>query len=142
MDADVLYDHRLLRRLLDSKHQNCFLMDREFELGEEPVKLCVRDGVLVEFCKRVDMPYDICGESVGFFKLSEIMAQKLVSTAKIFVDAGKNEECYEEALREVLLSSSSSFGYEDISGLPWIEIDFPEDVRRAQLKILPQLKSK
>ena len=28
---------------------------------------------------------------------------------------------------------------EDISGLPWIEIDFPEDIVRATETVLPQL---
>jgi choline kinase len=29
----------------------------------------------------------------------------------------------------------------DITGLPWIEIDFPEDLERAHDEILPALKS-
>lgn len=138
MDADVLYDYRLLRRLVDSRHPDCFLMDRHFEPGDEPVKLCVRDGTLVDFRKKVALTYDFCGESVGFFKLRELTAIDLLAAAKNFIDAGKNEECYEEALRDLLLSPAP-FGYEDITGLPWIEIDFPYDVERAQREILPAL---
>jgi choline kinase len=33
MDADVLYDQRLLERLLASAHANCFLLDRDLEPG-------------------------------------------------------------------------------------------------------------
>ena len=29
------------------------------------------------------------------------------------------------------MSDTVSFGYEDVTGLPWIEIDFAEDVARA-----------
>src|SRR5690606_30917423 len=43
MDADVLYDHRIIERLINTSHRNCFLLDRDFEAGEEPVKLCVRN---------------------------------------------------------------------------------------------------
>jgi choline kinase len=31
------------------------------------------------------------------------------------------------------------FGFEDITGLPWIEIDFADDVLRARSEILPRL---
>jgi choline kinase len=41
----------------------------------------------------------------------------------------------------VLLGAPKSFGYEDVTGLPWIEIDFPEDVVRARDEILPNLGS-
>jgi choline kinase len=48
-------------------------------------------------------------------------------------------EPYEEAIRDVLLAEPRQFGYEDVTGLPWIEIDFPEDVKRARDDILPRL---
>ena len=78
MDGDVLYDHRMMDRLLASDHANCFLLDRDFEEGEEPTKLCVRDGHLVEFHKVVNVAYDFWGESVGFFRLSEDVARRMV----------------------------------------------------------------
>jgi choline kinase len=138
-DADVLYDDRLISRLLASAHPNCFLLDREFEAGPEPVKLCVRDTVLVEFRKRVEAVYDYCGESVGFFRLSGELAKELARTAQRYVDEGRSDQPYEEALRDVLLARPARFGFEDITGLPWIEIDFPQDVRRAHDEILPRL---
>jgi choline kinase len=39
-----------------------------------------------------------------------------------------------------LLETPETFGYEDITGLPWIEIDFPQDIQRAQNDILPQIE--
>jgi choline kinase len=140
MDADVLYDHRLIARLLESRQANCFLMDRDIEPGEEPVKLCVREGRLVDFHKRVAATYDFCGESVGFFRLSPSMAAKLAARAEEYVAGGRRGEWYEEAIRDLLLASApGTFGYEDVTGLPWIEIDFPEDVARARDEILPRL---
>ena len=61
MDADVLYPPELMRRLLDSPHENCFVMDRDFEPGEDPVKLCLRDGIAVDFGKQVTGDCDVCG---------------------------------------------------------------------------------
>ncbi len=140
MDGDVLYDRRILERLVGTGNANCFLMDRDFEPGEEPVKLCVRDGRLVEFRKKVTGPFDLWGESVGFFRFSPDMAGRIVAVAESYVESGRREEPYEEVLHDVLLSAGpGDFGYEDVTGLPWIEIDYPEDVERATREILPSL---
>ena len=46
---------------------------------------------------------------------------------------------YEEPIRDMIMASAADrFGFEDISGLPWTEIDFPEDVVRARV-LLPKL---
>jgi choline kinase len=40
----------------------------------------------------------------------------------------------------VLLERPQAFGFEDVTGLPWIEIDFPEDAARATDEILPAIR--
>ena len=51
MDGDVLYDIRILKCLINSKHENCFLLDRNIEDGEEPMKLAINNGSIVDFRK-------------------------------------------------------------------------------------------
>ncbi len=46
---------------------------------------------------------------------------------------------YEEAIRDCLLEAPEKFSVEDITSLAWIEIDFPEDITRAQNEILPNI---
>lgn len=140
MDADVLYDDRIMRRLCTSHHHNVFLLDREFEPGDEPVKLCMRSGRFVEFRKKVEVDFDLCGESVGFFRFRGDMAERLADATDRYVRAGAVLQPYEEAIRDLLLADPHEFGYEDVTGLPWIEIDFPEDVLRARDEILPRLQ--
>ncbi len=142
MDADVLYDARLLERLLGSRHANCLLMDRNFEPGEEPVKVCLRGGRIVEFRKRLasDLAFDDCGESVGFFRLSADTCRALAARAVAYREAGRGAEPHEEALRDLMLEAPERFGVVDVTGLPWVEIDFPDDVRRARDEIFPRLK--
>jgi choline kinase len=141
MDADVLYDHNIIGKLVNTSHYNCFLFDREFEAGDEPVKLCIDNGRLVEFRKNVakQIQFDMQGESVGFFRFSGKMASTLTQQAQHYLDTGRLDEPYEEVIRDLLLNSPDSFAYEDVTGLPWIEIDFPEDVKRATHDILPRL---
>lgn len=142
MDADVLYDRRMLERLTTTSHPNCFLLDQDFEPGVEPVKLCVADGELVEFRKRIDeeLAFDLQGESVGFFRFSSDAAVHLAEIVQSYIEQGRQNEPHEEAIRDFLLESPAGyFNYEDVTGLPWIEIDFPEDIKRAEMEILPNL---
>ncbi|HHB13342.1 MAG TPA: phosphocholine cytidylyltransferase family protein [Chromatiales bacterium] len=139
MDADVLYDQRMLERLMDSRHENVFLLDREFEDGDEPVRLCVRAGRLVEFRKRAQGHFDYCGESVGFFRFGPEMAGRLADRVEHYVETKRDEAPHEEAIRDLLLAWPEAFGWEEVTGLPWIEIDFPADVARARSVVLPRL---
>ncbi len=140
MDADVLYDEGLVERLVNSRHQNCLLIDRAFEPGDEPVKVCVRDGEIIEFRKWLSAEFDFCGESVGFFKLSARVAKKIMIQTELYLRLGRSEEPYEETIRDVLLTSPrGTFAFEDITGMPWIEIDFAADIERANSEVLPRI---
>lgn len=141
MDADVLYHPAILSRLIHSAQQNCFLLDRNFIAGDEPVKIAVRDGLMVDFRKHLEprLRYDYAGESVGFFRLGPACAGRMAAECARFNAEGLADAPHEEALRNVLLADPSSFAFEDVSGLPWIEIDFPEDIIRAREQILPAI---
>jgi choline kinase len=142
MDADVLYDHRIMARLVTTQHHNCFLLDRDFEAGDEPVKLCVRDGRLVEFRKKFNghQHFDLQGESVGFFRFTPATARQLIRTAEHYLEKGEDQQPYEECIRDLVLDRPGDFGYEDITGLHWIEIDFAEDIIKAKNNILPRMQ--
>jgi choline kinase len=143
MDADVLYDDRIMTALLAGRAPvSRALIDREFEPGDEPVKLCLRDGVPVEFSKRIasGLTYDTVGESVGFFRLDERAARRLATITAGYVERGQPHLPHEEAVRDLLLEGSQVFDVADVTGAPWIEIDFPEDVSRATRDVLPHLR--
>ena len=50
------------------------------------------------------------------------------------------EELVNSAFYAWLLAHPDWFGFEDVTGLPWIEIDFPEDVVRARDEVLPAIQ--
>ena len=142
MDADVLCDRRLLERLVGSPHENCLLLDRDFEEGEEPVKVCVRGGRVVELGRIVPegVSCDFAGESVGFFKIDGGAARRLRSVVEAFAGGPRRDALYEEALREMLVREPGlEFGFEDVTGLPWTQIDFRSDIDRANREVLPRL---
>lgn len=140
MDADVLYHPQLIERLVTSERASCLLVDRALDPGEEPVKLCLRGDRLVDFGKQVSGDYDLIGEWPGFMRLSAEVAAKLADRTQGFIDDNRAGEPYEPAVRDVLLAEPpESLDVEDITGLPWIEIDFLEDVVRAEEDVLPKL---
>jgi len=141
MDADTLFDSRLLERLTQTRYENCLLLDRNLEANGESVKLCIRDGVPAELRKKIDPGehYDLVGEMAGLVKLSGACARRLVDASQSYIDRGCLDEEYEEALRDIVLGDPERFGVEECTGLPWIEIDFPDDVQRAREDVLPRL---
>jgi choline kinase len=142
MDADVLYDERILRGLVAGRNLNRLLIDRDFEAGDEPVKVCVSNGVPVEFRKQLPagLTCDTIGESVGFFRFREDCARRFAEIVAGYVDSGRSNMPHEEALRDLLLEGSHEFDIADVTGMPWIEIDFANDVARARDEVLPQIE--
>ena len=143
MDADVLYDERILRTLVaGDKPVNRLLIDREFEAGDEPVKLCVQNGVPIELRKQLaaDLKFDTIGESVGFFRFDQAGATRLAALVAGYADSGRAHMPHEEAVRDLIREKSLVIEVADVTGSPWIEIDFPIDVIRATQEVLRQLQ--
>jgi choline kinase len=143
MDADVLYDERILRALVQGRNPvNRVLIDREFEPGDEPVKLCVSAGVPIELRKQpaAGLTYDTIGESIGFFRFDHVAARRLAALVAGYVDGGRSSLPHEEAVRDLLLERSQVFEVADVTGAPWIEIDYMDDVARAAREVLPRLE--
>jgi choline kinase len=143
MDADVLYDERIMSALVaGGRPVNRLLIDRDFEAGDEPVKLCVRNGVPVELRKQpaANLDFDTIGESVGFFRFDAAGAGRLAALVEGYVARNLSHMPHEEAVRDLLLERSQIVEVTDVTGAPWIEIDFSADVARATQEVLPQLQ--
>ena len=143
MDADVLYHEGIMAALVEGDRPvNRLLIDRNFGEGDEPVKVCVRDGKPFELRKRLDpgLQHDTIGESVGFFRLDEPAACRLMKLVAGYVDGPGADLPHEEAVRDLLQEGSHCFEVVDVTGVPWIEIDFAADVLRAEHEVLPRLQ--
>jgi choline kinase len=140
MDGDVLYPHVMIARLLAAQAENVLLLDRAIEPGDEPVKICFQGDRIVDLRKRPAVAFDWFGESVGFFRFSPDTARDLAARCGAYVAEGRTDLEYEEAIRDLIRADAERFAAADISGIPWTEIDFVEDVTRAREQILPQLE--
>ena len=140
MDADVLYHPDILHRLVNSPHDTCFVFDREFQSTDDFVKLCLRDSQVVDFGKALTRECDTVCEWPGFMKMSSNISAKVADHADRIIASGEIEGAYERAISAVLFSEPiGTFGCEDITGIPWIEIDYENDLRKAAAHVIPRI---
>jgi choline kinase len=139
MDADVLFPVHLLQRLVASSHVNCVLADPRSSFTGEEMMLTRIDDRTWDITRGVLEPSHIIGEGVGFYKLEDGAAQSLRALLDDWMTGGRDGEEYEEVFR--VLFKSAVFGYELVGDLPWTEIDFPEDIHKAEHDIWPQIQA-
>ena len=139
MDADVLYHPTILQRLVESPNPNSLLMDETVSQETEECMVVVRSGRVIALTKHIPDRYDLVGEGVGFLKVQKSDVPHLVQSVQSYVNMGQLDMEYEDALKEFF--QEVRVGFEKIGGLPWIEIDFPEDIKRAEREVVPFLPS-
>lgn len=139
MDADVLFPVPMLRRLVQSPHGNCVLGDPRSSFTGEEMMLTIHGNRVWDITRGVRDPSHVLGEGVGFYKLNESAAFALRGLLDDWIASGRDEEEYEEVFR--VLFKSCVFGYELVADFPWTEIDFPEDITKAEQVIWPQIRT-
>ena len=139
MDADVLYPGEMLRRLIDSRSSTALLLDREYSTqDDDPVLVPVKDGRPFDFRKQWNGEADFVGESIGFFKIGPDELPMLISETRARSGGTDVRDSYDDVLRALVLADR--FRHVDVTGLPWTEIDFPEDLTRARDVVLPAIE--
>jgi len=137
MDGDVLYPRELLARLIASPDSNAIAVDERYQDTGEEQKVVCEDGWVVEVTKKISSDPRVRGEAVGILRLSADAAEVLRGILEEFIETGKDSLEYEDALRE--LAAEVPIGVVEVGDLPWIEIDFEEDLARAREQILPEV---
>lgn len=129
MDADVVFEDEILKRLIGSRHKNCFLMDKNFNDSGEEMKIAVSNKKVVQIARRITREHDEEGEGVGFIKTSSADRKELLEALGQVLALSPSSD-YEKALDNFV--GRVHAGCEDITGLRWTEIDFPEDIKKAE----------
>ncbi|HXG21588.1 MAG TPA: phosphocholine cytidylyltransferase family protein [Methylomirabilota bacterium] len=137
MDADVVFPMALIARLVNSAYANCFLLDGSAANTGEEQMLLTRGGRVLNIVRGGSGDFDVIGESVGFLKVSRADAPLLRSILDDLVAQGQEAIEHEEAFSIFL--AQRVVGFERVDDLPWTEIDFPEDLVRAESEVLPRI---
>ena len=142
LNCDVLFHPALLDDLLTARHANALLLAyREADqpaFGDEEMKVRVREGRVLEMSKAMD-PATADGENLGIVKFSAEGAASLIGIMDRLIEAGGLRDWAPRAFGE--FARTHPLHAIGTRGLPWIEIDFPEDYQRAVQEVLPLIEA-
>ncbi len=137
LNADVLFDERVLWRLLDARPDAVAYDSTSGDQAEE-MKIDHRGGELVEMRKDL-ADHRARGENLGVLRLSRAAVARARAAARELVWT-------RDALNDWLASAVNRVAEHhaidcvDVAGLPWTEIDFPEDLEAARDEVWPAIR--
>ncbi|MGB9696330.1 MAG: sugar phosphate nucleotidyltransferase [Ignavibacteria bacterium] len=143
LDSDILFDERIITKLIQSQYQNCLAIIANGELDEEQMKVVVNKNYkILQIGKEIEID-KAYGESIGIEKFSIDFSRALfeILDRKITKENNVNE-FYETTFQEILERDDprySIYGI-DVSEYQCIEIDTIEDYERANkltINIIP-----
>ena len=141
LNCDVLFQPALLGDLLGSAHENALLLDyrqpSQPPYGDEEMKVKVRAGRVVDMSKSMAAD-EADGENLGIVKFGPTGAAALVDIMDGLVADGGTRDWAPKAF--AAFAQTHGLFAIGTRGLPWIEIDFPEDYYRAVRDILPAIE--
>jgi len=130
MDGDVYFENAVLTKLLAANDGNAIAIDTTSTSSGEEVMVGVRDGRVADMKRSLTGDFDIHGEAVGFFRFDAQGCRELKAIMEEEVASQRTGQGYEDMLP--LLFQKVSFAPVVVDGLEWVEIDFAEDVKRAE----------
>ena len=140
LNCDVLFHPQMLADLLESDHDAALLISDSDPnpLGDEEMKIKLSERLVVDISKDMD-PLEADGENVGIVKFGPSGAKLLVEYMNGLIESGAVKDWAPRAFRE--FARRHPLHALSTRGLPWIEIDFPEDYARAVNEVFPRIES-
>ncbi|MBX5436098.1 MAG: phosphocholine cytidylyltransferase family protein [Alicyclobacillaceae bacterium] len=138
LNADVVFDEQILRRLEPGSDGGFLAIDRK-QCREEEVKVVVQGNRVLGIGKHLD-PATCYGEFIGVAKFAGSFVDKFRKTVYQEAVPGNEMKFFEHALD--VMRDKSGLTVVDITGLPCVEVDFPEDYEYAVTQVLETFKMK
>jgi len=136
INSDVLAAPLLFERLCAAAAPDAVLVDRDQVCEVEEMRVTIKGDLVVDFGK--DLPPEAShGENVGMIKFGAEAAPRLRVCLERLIADGHEGAWSPLAFRE--LAREWPLHVVATEGLPWIEIDYPEDLERARHDIAPAI---
>ena len=126
-DADVVFDKKILKKLIECEHENCLCIDKNINIDTEEIKVIFDNQNKLLKANKTVTQKDAVGESIGIEKISKETAKLLFKELELMMQDKKNNQEYYEGAYERLIEKNVPFYALDITGLKWVEIDTRED---------------
>lgn len=135
MNCDVLAHREVFHRVVTSPG-NAFAFDSTSGMDSEHMKVELEEGRLKAMSKQLPI-HRTMGENVGMFRFEINALEYLFKEGKALIQSGGRKMWMAAAVERI--AQYVPIRGIDIAGLPWIEIDFPSDLRAAQEEIWPKI---
>ncbi len=133
MNGDVLFEPRLLQKVVDSPHRAALAVEIK-RCGDEEVKVITDDdGRILEIGKELDHDASL-GEFIGVARFNAPFNPYLFKAMQQLVAEDDRDAYFEKGLAR--MAAKHAFHAVDVTEMPCIEVDFPEDYERARAEIL------
>jgi len=130
LDSDLLYDGKIVERILADKHENVLTLIRH-ELGEEEMKVVMNaDGAITEISKTCN-PALAAGESLGIERMGKAYTTALYKELEVMMEQEHLENTFYELAFLRLIAKGSTFSVLDVTDLFSCELDTVEDFENA-----------
>ncbi len=136
LNGDVLFHPDVVGMLLDSSHEAVLSVDTGAELDDESMKVRLEGERVAEISKRID-PRVAQGENLGIVRFRGDGLLMLKQTVSRMVESGDVNRWIPAAFQGML--EVHPVYAVDVRGLPWIEIDFVEDLEKARNHIFSKI---
>ena len=130
MDGDVFFTPPLLDRLMAAVQRNALLVDTASSNTGEEIMAGANRGRVTAIARGMSGSFDTYGEWVGFLRMGAEASSRFGDLLTQCVSNGLETAGYEDVLQQLV--DEERFGMVLVDGLPWIEIDFPQDLTRAE----------
>jgi choline kinase len=140
MNCDVVVHPQLVVDLLTAHYDDALLLayrDDDTTYGDEEMKVQVRCGRVTDISKTM-APEAADGENLGIAKFGATGARVLIEEADRLIKAGDVKAWVPRAFKA--FAQRRPLHAIGTRGLPWTEIDFPDDYRRAVEMVLPAIE--
>jgi choline kinase len=136
LNSDVLAVPLLFERLLRASAPDAVLVEIGEGFEPEDMKVSLREGRVLDFGK--DLSADRShAHNVGVAKFSREGGEHLARCLDRLVAAGHENDWVPMAFKE--FARRWPLAAVDTDGLPWIEIDYPDDLSRARTVVEPAI---
>jgi len=130
MDGDVYFDINILQCLLNTNQENVVAIDTTSTSSGEEMMVGVKGNRILDMRRTLSREFELIGEAVGFYRLNKQACQELKKTMEEYVKSGKHELGYEDILP--FLFEKVPFFPVVVDGMKWVEIDFEDDIVKAE----------
>ncbi len=141
LDSDIIFHPAIISAALSLPEETSAGLFYRKKWGEKETKVSVSaDGRILDIGKDL-RPDQTSGKFTGIYVFSEDFSRLFFTAAKELLNSDGSHAFGFDAIRKIRDEQNLMLKGLDVSQYPFIEIDFPEDIRTAEKEVLPQINA-